>query len=62
MWTYVLPILALVALCAVWVLFQLWLKRLDPDSADMEIRCGGCTNQCEKKEGSKGHCKKEAQP
>ena len=39
---YLLPILGLAALCAGWVLFQLWLKRVDPDAPNPDTRCAGC--------------------
>ncbi len=50
MWVHLLSILGLVALCSGWVLFQLWLKRQDPD---LEKRCGNCGScGCELHEGS----------
>jgi hypothetical protein len=42
MWTHLLSILGLTALCAVWVLFQLWLKRHDPELEKRCHNCAGC--------------------
>jgi len=39
---HLLSIIGLVALCAGWVLFQQWLKRMDPEKGDFEARCAGC--------------------
>lgn len=49
MWVHLVSILGLTALCAAWVLFQLWLKRHDPLQGDFEKRCkGGCSGcSCE---------------
>ena len=49
MLTHLLSIIGLVALCAAWVSFQLWLKRRDPDHCGLEAGCGGCGGRCEKK-------------
>ncbi len=35
-------ILGLVALCAGWVLFQEWLKRVDPERGEFKAGCSGC--------------------
>jgi hypothetical protein len=35
-------ILGLVALCAGWVLFQEWLKRVDPEKGNFKAGCAGC--------------------
>ena len=48
--THLLAILGLAALCAGWVLFQQWLKRMDPEKEDYRPGCGAC--------GSSG-CKSE---
>ena len=50
MWHHVIAILALAALCAAWVLFQRWLRRLDPHGRDLEAGCGSCGRHCEKRE------------
>ena len=42
MLTHLFAILGLVALCAAWVLFQLWLKRVDPEQCDSNKGCMGC--------------------
>ena len=39
---YLLGILGLVALCAGWVLFQEWLKRVDPEQGSFKSGCSGC--------------------
>jgi len=52
MWAYLWSILALGALCAAWILFQLWLERVDPGEAGFEERCrscGGRTDRCGEK-------------
>ena len=48
MTSYLYALLALTALCAFWAVFQLWLKKTDPDTAERGNRCGGCNGQCEK--------------
>ena len=50
---YLLSIGGLIALCAAWVLFQLWLKRIDPGYRGLQGGCGGCA---EKRE-----CKRECE-
>ena len=40
--TYLLPLLAVVGLCAFWALFQQWLSRVDPDARKRSLKCGGC--------------------
>jgi len=42
MWTHLLSILGLAALCAAWVMFQLWLKRQDPELEKRCHNCGSC--------------------
>jgi hypothetical protein len=44
MLNYLLSILGLAALTACWVLFQLWLKKQDPDRGE---GCVGCSRGCE---------------
>ena len=51
MMNYLLPLLALVLLCAFWALFQLWLSEADPDATDRSLKCGGC--------GRRGDCDTE---
>ena len=50
---YLLAIAGLAALCAAWVLFQLWLQRVDPEYRGMKAGCGGC--------GDKRACKRECE-
>ena len=49
MTSYLLPLLAVVLLCAFWALFQQWLSRWDPDVEKHPAKCGGC--------GRRGECK-----
>ena len=46
MLNYLLAIVGLAALTALWVVFQLWLQKHDPDQKD---RCVGCGSNCERK-------------
>ena len=46
--TYIYPLLAIVALCGFWAIFQIWLHRHDPDAEAKSLKCGGC--------GRKGEC------
>jgi hypothetical protein len=39
---YFLPLLAVIALCAFWAVFQLWLSKHDPDAATKSQKCGAC--------------------
>ena len=38
---YLIPIIGLVLLCIFWGMFQLWLRRVDPEDAEQD-RCNGC--------------------
>ncbi len=51
MTSYLLPLLAIVLLCAFWALFQQWLSRVDPDVKKRSLKCGGC--------GRRGECDTE---
>jgi hypothetical protein len=43
---YALSLLGLVALCAGWMLFQLWLERQDPDKqGGYQPGCGACSRR-----------------
>jgi hypothetical protein len=42
MTSYLLPLLAIVALCAAWAVFQQWLAAHDPDAKRRPLKCGGC--------------------
>ena len=44
---YILPLLAVVALCAFWAIFQTWLFKIDPDAKRRSQKCGGCSRQDE---------------
>jgi len=41
MTTYFYPLLSIIALCAFWAIFQVWLSKHDPD-ATKSSKCGGC--------------------
>jgi predicted permease len=43
--SYILPLLAVVALCAFWAIFQTWLFKHDPDAERRSQSCGGCSGQ-----------------
>jgi len=40
--SYLLPLLAVILLCAGWASFQIWLSRHDPDAKARSLKCGGC--------------------
>ena len=44
---YLLPLLAIVALCAFWAIFQLWLSKHDPEAKARSLKCGGCGGEDE---------------
>jgi len=46
--TYVIGLLAMVALCGAWAVFQIWLSRHDPEANQCLRRCGDCN--CERDE------------
>lgn len=46
MLTYLLSIFALAILTALWMVFQLWLSKHDPEQ---EHRCVGCSANCKRK-------------
>ena len=48
MTSYIIPLLAVVALCAGWAVFQLWLAKHDPDARKRSLKCGACSrkNEC----------------
>jgi hypothetical protein len=43
--TYLLPLLAVSALCAFWAIFQTWLFKHDPDAEHRSLKCGGCSRK-----------------
>ena len=40
--SYLLPVLAIAALCAAWGAFQIWLDKQDPDAKRRSLKCGAC--------------------
>ena len=46
MLNYLFAIVGLAALTALWVVFQLWLQKQDPEQKD---RCVGCGSKCKRK-------------
>ena len=46
MLNYLIAIFGLAALTALWVVFQLWLQKHDPEQKD---RCASCGSNCERK-------------
>ena len=42
--THVISLIGLVALCVFRAVFQLWLKKTDPDVAEQSNECGGCNS------------------
>ncbi|MCW9079260.1 MAG: hypothetical protein OQK74_08805 [Gammaproteobacteria bacterium] len=46
MLNYLLAILGLTILTSLWMVFQLWLKKHDPERED---RCIGCGSDCKRK-------------
>ncbi len=49
---FLIPLLAVVLLCAFWAIFQVWLARHDPDSEKRSLKCGGCGRREECDRGS----------
>jgi hypothetical protein len=47
MWNYLLAILGLTLLTSLWMVFQLWLKKKDPEQED---RCIGCGSNCKRQD------------
>ena len=44
-----LALIGLTLLCAAWITFQLWLKRVDPNKGDYQPGCGACqSGSCDK--------------
>ncbi len=42
MFGYLMSLLGLTLLCAGWMVFQLWLKKQDPQRAGYKPGCGAC--------------------
>jgi hypothetical protein len=49
MLSYILALIALPLLCVFWILFQSWLKKVDPDYKGYKSGCGGCSRSCGEK-------------
>jgi len=47
MTTYFFPLLSVIALCAFWAIFQVWLSGHDPDANTTSRKCGACGRQDE---------------
>ena len=47
MLNYLLAILGLTILTSLWMVFQLWLKKKDPEQED---RCIGCGSNCKRQD------------
>ena len=39
---YLIALIAVIALCAAWAVFQIWLSRHDPEANQCLRRCGDC--------------------
>ena len=48
MTTYIFALIGLIALCAFWAAFQLWLGKHDRDLAEQSNKCGGCNGECQR--------------
>ena len=57
MLTYIISLFALPLLCVVWIIFQGWLARQDPNYKGYKAGCGGCSRSC----GEQGSEMKEQQ-
>jgi len=50
MLTHILSLFALPLLFILWVVFQGWLAKQDPDYKGYKAGCGGCTRTCGEKD------------
>lgn len=41
---HLLALIGITLLCAAWVIFQQWLKRVDPSKGDFQPGCGACAS------------------
>ncbi len=48
MLSYLLAILGLAAMCAIWMMVQLWIANDDPNRANSGMCCGACTSDCKR--------------
>jgi hypothetical protein len=55
MMTYILALLGLPLLCVLWIVFQGWLAKNNPDYKGYKAGCGGCSRRCEETEPDCGH-------
>lgn len=44
---YLVPLLAVMLLCALWGVFQIWLQRHNPDVGKRSSKCGACGREDE---------------
>lgn len=49
---YLVPLLSMIALCAAWAIFQLWLSGHDRDANQRLRKCGDCSCDDECKHSS----------
>lgn len=47
---YLIALLAVVALCGAWAVFQVWLSRHDPEANQRLRKCGDC--DCDKRDSA----------
>ncbi len=46
MLNFIIPLLAVPALCVFWLLFQQWLAKKDPQYRGYQAGCGSCGRDC----------------
>ena len=49
---HLLALIGLTLLCAAWIMFQLWLKRVDPNKGEFQPGCGACQSSSCSKSGN----------
>jgi hypothetical protein len=53
---YLMAILGLAVLCALWVLFQLWIRKHDPEVRPINLCCGSCdVSECHRDKSADQH-------
>ncbi|MCK5698147.1 MAG: hypothetical protein KAI02_08300 [Gammaproteobacteria bacterium] len=45
--TYLLSLIALPLLCVLWIMFQQWLAKQDPQYKGYQAGCAGCRRSCD---------------
>jgi len=55
MLTYIIMLLGLPLMLVLWIVFQGWLAKNDPDYKGYKAGCGGCSRSCGDSNGSCGH-------